>query len=132
MTAVTPIPARRGIWNSKESPMAPPRNSARSVAIAATSLITHIAQTIGWGNCSRHISARFRPVTIPSLAERAENLGQIGRHCGNLADYPHRPDNRLGKLLAAHLSEVPSGDNTKFGGEGLEPRPDRSPLRQPR
>ena len=53
--------------------MAPPRNSARSVAMAATSLTIHIAQTTGQGNSSRHISAKFRPVTMPSLADRAWN-----------------------------------------------------------
>ena len=59
--------------NRSESPMAPPRNSARSVAMAATSLTIHIAQTTGRGNWSRHISAKFRPVTMPSLADRAWN-----------------------------------------------------------
>ena len=41
--------------------------------MAAISLTTHIAQTTGRGNWSRHISARLRPVTMPSLAERAWN-----------------------------------------------------------
>jgi hypothetical protein len=59
--------------NSSDRPMAPPRNSAKSVAMAATSLMTHIVQTIGRGKWSRHISAKLRPVTIPSLAERAWN-----------------------------------------------------------
>src|SRR5665811_1209718 len=77
-TAVTTIPARRGIWNSKESPMAPPRNSARSVAMAATSLIA-----------------------------------------------PHRPDNRLRKLLAAHLRQVPPRNNAELGGESLEQHRDQ-------
>ena len=35
--------------------------------------MTHIAQTTGCGKCSAHISAKFRPVTIPSFAERAWN-----------------------------------------------------------
>ena len=53
--------------------MAPPRNSARSVAIAATSLTAHIAQTTGRGNSLRHNSARLAPVTMPSLAESPWN-----------------------------------------------------------
>ena len=53
--------------------MAPPRNSARSVAIAATSLTAHIASTTGRGKCSRHSSARFRLVTMPSRADRPWN-----------------------------------------------------------
>jgi len=57
--------------NSNAKPIEPPRNSARSVAIAAISLTTHIATTTGLGNSSRQISARFRPVTMPSLAESA-------------------------------------------------------------
>ncbi len=61
------------MWTKRESPMAPPRNSARSVAMAAISLTTHMARTTGSENCSRHISARFRPVTMPSLAESAWN-----------------------------------------------------------
>ena len=73
MTAVTPMPASSGILNSSAKPIAPPRNSARSVAMAAISLTTHIAQTTGLGNCSRHISARLRPVTMPSLADSAWN-----------------------------------------------------------
>ena len=53
--------------------MAAPRNSARSVAIAATSLTIQSAQTTGFGKCSRHNSARLRPVTMPSLADSAWN-----------------------------------------------------------
>ena len=41
--------------------------------MAAISLTTHIPKTIGLGNCSRHISARLRPVTMPSLADSAWN-----------------------------------------------------------
>jgi len=70
---VTTMPASSGIWKRSERPMTPPRSSARSVAIAAISLTTHIAQTTGGANCSRHISARLRPVTMPSLAESAWN-----------------------------------------------------------
>ncbi len=54
-----------------DRPIAPPRNSARSVAIAATSLTIHKAQTTGLEKWSRHNSARLRPVTMPSLADSA-------------------------------------------------------------
>ncbi len=39
--------------------------------MAAISLTTHIAHTTGRGKHSRHISARLRPVTMPSLADSA-------------------------------------------------------------
>ena len=48
--AVTPMPAISGILNNSARPIAPPKNSARSVAMAAISLTTHIAQTTGLGN----------------------------------------------------------------------------------
>jgi len=70
---VTAIPAKSGIFSSSDSPMAPPRNSARSVAIAATSLTAHIVHTSGGGNHSRDSSARLRPVTMPSFADSAWN-----------------------------------------------------------
>ena len=50
--------------------MALPRNSAKSVAMAATSLAIHIRNGTGCRKRSRDISARFRPVTMPSLADK--------------------------------------------------------------
>ena len=41
--------------------------------MAAISLTTHIASTTGREKWSRHISARFLPVTMPSLADRPWN-----------------------------------------------------------
>ena len=38
-------------------------------AIATTSATPHMPHTSGRGNCSRHTSARLRPVAMPSLAE---------------------------------------------------------------
>ena len=48
-------------------------DNADNVRIFASlrSLTAHIANTTGCENWSRHISARLRPVTIPSLAESA-------------------------------------------------------------
>ena len=43
------------------------------VASALAFVSPAIAQTTGSGNWSRHISAKFRPVTMPSLADRAWN-----------------------------------------------------------
>ncbi len=71
--AVRPIAASKGRWNSRANPIAPPRNSARSVAIAATSLTSHMTSTIRRGKCVRHSSARLRPVTMPILALIAWN-----------------------------------------------------------
>ena len=50
-------------------PIAAPRNSARSVAIAIASAWIHSAIVTRWGNSSRQTSARLRPVAIPSFAE---------------------------------------------------------------
>ncbi len=71
--AVTTMPQTSGRLNSSARPIAPPRNSARSVAMAATSLTAHIPQTTGREKLSRDISARFLPVTIPSRADSAWN-----------------------------------------------------------
>ena len=49
----------------------------------------------------------------------AEELGQIGRHRGNLADHPHGPDNRARKLLAAHLRKVMAGHDAELGRKRL-------------
>jgi hypothetical protein len=59
-----------GTPNSRFKPRAAPRNSAMSVDIAITSACTHIPQVTARGNRSRTTSGRFRPVTIPSLADR--------------------------------------------------------------
>ena len=62
--------SQSGIPSSRLKPIAAPRNSARSVAMATTSIKPHIAQTAPGGNWSRQCSARFLPVAMPSLAER--------------------------------------------------------------
>jgi len=72
-TPVTTSPQPSGTSNSSEMPMAPPMNSARSVAMAPISAAIHIATTSGRENSSRHTSARLRPVTMPSLADMAWN-----------------------------------------------------------
>ena len=41
--------------------------------MAAISTTIHIAMTTGCGNWSRDISARLRPVTMPSLADSPWN-----------------------------------------------------------
>jgi hypothetical protein len=50
--------------------MAAPTNSARSVAIAISSAWIQSPMAAGRGNCSRHSSARLRPVATPTLADR--------------------------------------------------------------
>ena len=50
----------------------------------------------------------------------AEKLGEIGRHRGNLADYPHRQDDRTRKMLAAHFREIAAGHDAELGRKGLE------------
>ena len=41
--AVAAMPRISGRWSSSDRPIAPPRNSARSVAMAAISLTAHMA-----------------------------------------------------------------------------------------
>src|ERR1035438_3664303 len=84
MTAVTPMPAISGILNSSASPIAPPRNSARSVAMAAISLTTHIAQTTGVGEM---IAAHFREIAASDDAEFGrQRLEQHGNQIGEQDD----------------------------------------------
>ena len=69
-TAVSRPASQSGMPNSRLKPIAAPINSARSVAMATSSISTHIPQTTGLGKWSRQSSARLRPVAIPSLADR--------------------------------------------------------------
>ena len=62
--------SQSGIPSSRLKPIAAPRNSARSVAMATISINAHIVQTAPGWNRSRQCSARFLPVAMPSLAER--------------------------------------------------------------
>jgi len=71
LTAVSRPATQRGIPNSRWNPNAAPRNSARSVAMATSSMRTHMMSTTGPGNRSRQASARLSPVAMPSLAESA-------------------------------------------------------------
>jgi hypothetical protein len=67
-TAIT-APQPSGIPNRRLSPRAAPSTSARSVAIAITSAWIHSPKLTGRERLSRHTSARFRPVAIPSFAD---------------------------------------------------------------
>ena len=58
------------IPNRRCSPIAAPRNSARSVAIAITSACSQSPMVTRCGSSSRQTSARLRPVATPSFAER--------------------------------------------------------------
>ena len=59
-----------GTPNSRFSPIAAPRNSATSVAIAITSAWSQRPTVPQRGNRSRHTSGNDRPVATPSLADR--------------------------------------------------------------
>ena len=54
---------------SRWMPIAAPRNSARSVAIAITSACTQRKNDVRRENCSRQTSGRLRCVAIPSFAD---------------------------------------------------------------
>ena len=55
----------------------------------------------------------------------AKEFGEIGRHSGNLADNPHRPNHRPGKVIAAQFGEVAAGDDAELGRKPLEQHRDR-------
>ena len=61
--------SNKGMCSSRLSPIAAPRNSARSVAMAVTSCVIHSVMQTPREKRTRHISARFLPVAIPSFAE---------------------------------------------------------------
>lgn len=63
-------PATNGICSSKLSAIAEPITSAISVAIIAASAKTYKHTVNQFGNSRRQTSARFRPVTLPSLIAR--------------------------------------------------------------
>ena len=69
LTAPASAPAANsGSPNSRCSPSAAPTSSARSVAVAITSARSQSAMVSRRGKRSRHTSARFLAVAIPSLA----------------------------------------------------------------
>ena len=68
--AVTNAAGSSDIPTRRCSPIAAPRNSARSVAIAITSAWSQSPIVTCRGNSSRQTSARLRPVATPSFAER--------------------------------------------------------------
>jgi hypothetical protein len=55
----------------------------------------------------------------------AQELRQIGRHGGDLADHPHRPDHRLRKMIAAQFREIAAGHDAELGRERLEQHRDQ-------
>ena len=67
--AVSTVETARLVPSSRLKPIAAPRNSARSVAIAITSAWIHRSTEVRFENSSRQTSGRFRPVAIPSFAE---------------------------------------------------------------
>ena len=63
------VETSRLVPSSRWNPIAAPRNSARSVAIAITSACTQSANDVRREYCSRQTSGRFRRVAIPSFAD---------------------------------------------------------------
>ena len=51
---------------------------------------------------------------------RAEELGQVGRHRGDLADSPHGERDRSREVLPRELGQVLPGGDANLGREGLE------------
>ncbi len=108
------MPAIRGKPVKRERPIAPPRNSARSVAMAAISLTIHIAQTAGLGKCARLSSGR-----VPSRDDaqfRRHGLKQHGDQIGD-EDDPEQAIAiaRTGLDIRREIARVHIGDG---GDEG--------------
>ena len=55
----------------------------------------------------------------------AEEFGEVGRHRRHFADDPQGVDDRLRKMLAAHLGEIAPGDDAELGRQRLEQHRDR-------
>lgn len=70
-TAVIAAAGSSGMPNSRFKAIAPPMNSARSVAMATSSPWAHSIQVSGRGRCVRHSVGRSWPVAMPSLADSA-------------------------------------------------------------
>ena len=107
--------------------MAPPRNSARSVAIAATSLTAHIARTIGHGEL---LAAHLGKVASGDDAELGrQRLEQHGDHVGQ----QHHPEqgvavSRAGLDVGGEVAGVHVGDRGDHRRTG-EQQQERSPIR---
>ncbi len=63
------VETMRLVPSSRLNPIAAPRNSARSVAMAISSACTHSPRDVRREYCSRQISGRFLRVAIPSFAD---------------------------------------------------------------
>jgi hypothetical protein len=83
MSAVIIIPGGSGILHSNDSPIAPPRNSARSVAIAAISLTIHIAHTTG---CGKLFAAHLGEIAAGDDAELGRERLKQHREIGEQHD----------------------------------------------
>ena len=55
----------------------------------------------------------------------AEKFGKIGGHGGDLADPPHRHDDRFREIVAAHFREIAAGDDAELGRQRLEQHGDQ-------
>ena len=77
-------------------------------------------EAVGHDRGHRH-SGEQRHVQQQSKTDgAAEKFGEIGRHGGDLADDPHRPNDRPRKMIAAQFREVAAGDDAELGRQGLE------------
>ena len=116
-TAVTPMPAMRGICSSSDSPIAPPRNSARSVAIAATSLTIHRRPDHGLGEM---VAAHLGQVAPRDDAELGRQ--RLKQHGGDIG-HQHHPQQRIavfragldvgGEIAGVHIGD--RGDHRRAG-----------------
>ena len=111
--------------NSSDRPMAPPRNSARSVAIAAISLTPHMAWTTGRGN----VAAQFGQVAAGDDAELGRQ--RLEQHRDQVGQAPPRAGySRTGAGLdvGREIARIHIGDRGDHRGPGEASEPRTPPL----
>ena len=124
MSAVMAMPAMSGMLNSSARPIAPPRNSARSVAMAAISLTTHMPKTTGLG---KRVAAHLGQIAPGDDAELGrQRLEQHGDQIGE-QHHPEQPVAVFGAGLdvGGEIARVHIGDrgDDRRPGEGEIARP---------
>ena len=119
------MPSSSGRCSSSDSPIAPPRNSARSVAIAAISETPHIASTAGRAKWMRQSAGRLSPVTSPTRADSSWNSIATALAASTHPDQRH-PVAGARLDVGREIAGIHVGDRGHHGGarqQERRPRP---------
>ncbi len=105
---------------SRSRPMAAPRNSARSVAMAAISAATQRPRVVGREKCLRQFCGRVRPVTMPELGR--EVLDEH-RHGVRPQQHPEQPvaELRAAQDVGGEVAGIDVGDRGDEGRAEVAP-----------